>query len=141
ARRGARPRGRRGATTMNRRLLGTLVVTAAAFALAARGAAGPQVPAVKGAEAKGKAPAADDTDPKARIDEAANQQERLRRQFGEFKESLLRLKQRVESSPKPEERAKARGREQALTPASAPGVGTTMTTPVGTPPLAEAVQR
>src|SRR5262249_39044264 len=67
----------------------------------------------------------------ARIDEAANQQERLRRQFGDFKESLLRLKQRFESSPKPEEREKAKVLERALALASAQGVDTKFTTLVG----------
>jgi hypothetical protein len=115
---------------MNCRLLASLAVTAAAFGLSAW-AADPPRPAVKGPEAKNKAPAADDTDPRARIDEAANQQERLRRQFGEFKESLLRLKQRFESSPKPEEREKAKVLEQALALASAQGVDTKFTTLVG----------
>src|SRR4051812_44179669 len=111
---------------MTRRLLASLFVTAVAFAVAARAADPPS--AVKPADAKGKAKTADDTDPKARIDDAANQQERLRRQFGEFKESLLRLKQRFESSTKPEEREKAKILDQALAKASAQGVDTKFTT-------------
>jgi hypothetical protein len=105
---------------MTRRLLTSLLVVA--VALAAR-AADPR-PVVPPVENKNKVKDADDVDPKARIEEAANQQERLRRQFEEFKQSLLRLKQRLESSPKPEDREKAKVLDEALAKASEQGTDT-----------------
>src|SRR5262249_21009729 len=53
---------------------------------------------------------------------------RLRRQFEEFKQSLLRLKQRLESSPKQEDREKARVLNEALAKASEQGTDTKFTT-------------
>jgi hypothetical protein len=109
---------------MTRRLLTALL--AAAVALAAR-AADPR-PVVPPVENKNKVKEVDDVDPKARIEEAANQQERLRRQFEEFKQSLLRLKQRLESSPKPEDREKAKVLDEALAKASEQGTDTKFST-------------
>src|SRR6516225_3625036 len=104
---------------MTRRLLLALCVTAATFPSATRAAdprpVGPRI------EKKDTVKDVDDVDPKARVEEAANQQERLRRQFEEFKQSLLRLKQRLESSPKPENREKARILDEALDKASKQG--------------------
>jgi hypothetical protein len=96
------------------------------LALAAR-AADPR-PVVPPVENKNKVKEVDDVDPKARIEEAANQQERLRRQFEEFKQSLLRLKQRLESSPKPEDREKAKVLDEALAKASEQGTDTKFST-------------
>jgi hypothetical protein len=104
---------------MTRRLLIALCVTAATFPSATR-AADPR-PAVPRVEKKDTVQDVDDVDPKARVEEAANQQERLRRQFEEFKQSLLRLKQRLESSPKQEDRDKARILDEALDKASKQG--------------------
>lgn len=109
---------------MTRRLMTSLLV--AAIALAAR-AADPR-PVVPPVENKNKVKDTDDVDPKARIEEAANQQERLRRQFEEFKQSLLRLKQRLESSPKPEDREKAKVLDEALAKASEQGTDTKFST-------------
>ena len=102
---------------MTQRLLASLAVTAVAFVLTAR-ADDTQFP-TKVPDLKGKAPAGRDAarpgaDPKVQIEEAANQEERLRRQFVEFKESLLRLKQRYEKSSKQEERDKAKVLDEAL---------------------------
>jgi hypothetical protein len=108
---------------MTRRLLTGFCLTAAAVVMTAYGADPPR-PAGRPAEGKGKVKDADDVDPRARIEEAANQQERLRRQFEEFKQSLLRLKQRLESSPKPEDREKARVLDEALARASEQGTDT-----------------
>ncbi len=109
-----------------RRLLAAWCVTTLALALTSR-AADPK-PSPPPAREKDKVKEADDVDPKARISEAASQQERLRRQFEEFKQSLLRLKQRLESSPKPEDREKARVLNDALAKASEQGTDTKFTT-------------
>jgi hypothetical protein len=111
---------------MKRRLVLALCVTAATFALSVR-AADPR-PVVPPVENKNKVKDADDVDPKARIEEARNQQERLRRQFEEFKQSLLRLKQRLESSSKPEDKQKAQVLEEVLARASEQGTDTKFTT-------------
>jgi hypothetical protein len=85
-------------------------------------------PLVPPVENKNKVKDADDIDPKARIEEARNQQERLRRQFDLFKQSLLRLKQRLEASPKPEDKKKAEMLEQALKSASEQGTDSKFST-------------
>ncbi len=46
--------------------------------------------------------------------EAATTQDRLRREFDELKQSLLRLKQRLELSPRPEDKSRAHAIEAAL---------------------------
>ncbi len=109
---------------MTRRLLTALCVTA--LVLAAR-AADPR-PVVPPVENKNKVKAADDVDPKAQVEEAASQQERLRRQFEEFKQSLLRLKQRLETSAKPEDREKAKVLDEALNKASEQGTDSKFST-------------
>ncbi len=47
-------------------------------------------------------------------DQAATTQDRLRREFDDLKQSLLRLKQRLENSPRPEDKARAQAIERAL---------------------------
>jgi hypothetical protein len=103
---------------MTRRLLLALCMAAAIFPVASFADPRPPVPPV---EDRNKVKEVDDVDPKVRIEEAANQQERLRRQFEEFKQSLLRLKQRLETSPKQEDREKARILDEALAKASEKG--------------------
>jgi DNA repair exonuclease SbcCD ATPase subunit len=66
----------------------------------------------------------DKTDPQTKIEDAATEQERLRRQFDEFKLKLLRLAQTLENSTKPEDREKAKVLRQAIQKASAEGVET-----------------
>jgi hypothetical protein len=103
---------------MTRRLLPALFLSAAICGFGVR--ADDPRPAPP-ADSKSKAREAEDVDPKAKIEEAASQQERLRRQFEEFKQSLLRLKQRLESSPKAEDREKAKVLDEALARASEQG--------------------
>jgi RNA binding exosome subunit len=64
------------------------------------------------------------TDPKTKIEDAATEQERLRRQFDDFKQKLLRLAQTMENSTKPEDREKAKILREAIKKASAEGVET-----------------
>jgi hypothetical protein len=121
---------------MTPRLLVALCITAAAFPpLVCSADPRPAVPPV---DNKNKVKEVDDVDPKARVEEAANQQERLRRQFEEFKQSLLRLKQRLENSPKPEDREKAKILDEALTRASEQGTDSKFSTLVAALKGAEA---
>jgi hypothetical protein len=64
----------------------------------------------------------DQGDPKLLIEDAANQQERLKRQFDDFKQSLLRLAQRLENSPKQEDKDKSKNLKEAIKKASEEGV-------------------
>jgi len=67
---------------------------------------------VSGRPDGGKAPA---TKPdEANRDQAAVTQDRLRREFDDLKQSLLRLQMRLENSPRPEDKARARAIESAL---------------------------
>ncbi|MGH9676915.1 MAG: hypothetical protein ACRD36_07415, partial [Candidatus Acidiferrum sp.] len=100
------------------RLLGFISLTLIALCLARAADSRAQAPR---APLNGKATDADGGDPKLRIEEASNQQDRLRRQFEEFKQALLRLKQRLEVSPKPEDREKALVLTQAIAKASEQG--------------------
>jgi hypothetical protein len=111
---------------MTRRLVAALCLTAVVCVLAAR--ADDRRPVTPPADKKDRVKDADDIDPKARIEEAASQQERLRHQFEEFKQSLLRLKQRLESSSKPEDRDKARILDEALARASEQGTDSKFST-------------
>ena len=52
--------------------------------------------------------------PTASRNDAATTQDRLRREFEELKQSLLRLKQRLEISPRPEDKARALAIDAAL---------------------------
>src|SRR5438067_2339434 len=67
-------------------------------------------------------PAASDADLERIKQQAAFDQERLRRQFNAFQQSLLTLKQRLEKSSKPEDREKAAVLQQAIDLASKEGV-------------------
>jgi len=99
---------------MTRRLLAALFVTATAFVLVAR-AEPPdiKIPTVKGPDKSTPKPK-DDADPKARQDDIAPEQDRLKHQFDEFKMSLLRLSQRLENSPRIEDQDKAKVIKEAL---------------------------
>jgi hypothetical protein len=108
---------------MKRRLWVVLGVAAATFVLAVR--AEQRLP-VK-IDSKGKSDikrSADKTDPKIKIQDAATQQERLKRLYDEFKQKLLSLAQRMENSTKPEDREKAKVLRDALKKASEEGVET-----------------
>ncbi|HEV3255723.1 MAG TPA: hypothetical protein VG013_02465, partial [Gemmataceae bacterium] len=63
-------------------------------------------------------------DPASTIEDAAIKQERLSRQFREFEGALLRLAQRMETSPKPEDREKAAVLKKAIEKAMTEGVDT-----------------
>ena len=58
----------------------------------------------------------------ARLDEAVVNQEILGRQFREFEQSLLRLAQRLERSPKPEDRDRAANLKKAIALAGDQGI-------------------
>src|SRR5262245_22275372 len=101
-----------------RRLLATLGVTALAFVLAAQ-AADPEP--VKKADGR----KVEDLSQDQITLEQANailKQDQLKRQFDDFKQSLLRLAHRLESSPRPEDRDKATVLKEAIKKASEQGV-------------------
>src|SRR5260370_11370550 len=107
-----------GGHCMTRRLLAALFVTATAFVLVAR-AEPPdlKIPTVKGPDKSAQKPK-DDADPKARLEDIPNEQDRLKRQFDELKMSLLRLSQRLENSSRIEDQDKAKVIKEALDQAS-----------------------
>jgi len=108
---------------VTRRLLVVLGVLATTFALTAR--AQERLPVKIGPRDKSDVKRSEDkTDPKAKIEDAATEQERLRRQFDDFKQKLLRLAQTLENSTKPEDREKAKILREAIKKASAEGVET-----------------
>src|SRR5579875_1407580 len=108
---------------MTRRLLVVLGVLATTFALTAR--AQERLPVKIGPRDKSDVKRSEDkTNPKAKIEDAATEQERLRRQFDDFKQKLLRLAQTMENSTKPEDREKAKILREAIKKASAEGVET-----------------
>lgn len=83
--------------------------------------------ALAGLPLRGADPPADQTPPPAdkppaRLDEAVVNQEILGRQFREFEQSLLRLAQRLERSPKPEDRDRAANLKKAIALAGDQGV-------------------
>src|SRR5436190_16484056 len=86
-----------------------LLAVAIAFVATARAAAPP-----------GSAPA--EADLQKAKQQAAFEQERLRRQFGDFQRSLLTLAQRYEKSAKPEDREKAIVLRQAIDLATREGI-------------------
>jgi hypothetical protein len=109
--------------SMTRRLLVVLGVLATTFVLTAR--AQDRLPVKIGPRDKSNVKRSEDkTDPKAKIEDAATEQDRLRRQFDDFKQKLLRLAQTMENSTKPEDREKAKVLRQAIQKASAEGVET-----------------
>jgi hypothetical protein len=107
---------------MSRRLLAVLGVLATAFVLAAR--AEDRLPLKIDSKGKSDVKRSDGADPKVKIEDAANQQEALKRQFDDFKQKLLGLAQRMENSAKPEDREKAKVLRQAIKKASEEGVET-----------------
>ncbi len=101
---------------MTRRLLAPLFVLAVMIGLAAQ-AADPQAPAKKPADVTKKKDDGDKLTPaqiEAAQKEAALKEDQLKRQFDEVKQMLLRLAQRLDSSPKPEDRDKAKILREAL---------------------------
>jgi hypothetical protein len=110
---------------MTRRLLAVLGVWATAFVLIAR-AETPFPVKVEGK--KGTSAAGDQADPKIVIEDAANQQERLKRQFDDFKQALLRVAQRLEASTDPKDKEKAKNLKEAIKKASEQGVDTKFST-------------
>jgi len=99
---------------MTRRLLGPLTVAALGFLLTVVHAADKPIPLkTSGKSNKTEAPSGIG-DPRVRIDDAATQQDQLKRQFDEFKQSLLRLAQRLENSSRQEDRDKAAILRQAI---------------------------
>src|SRR4051794_28693185 len=116
--------------SMSRKLPSSLLVAALMFALVnvrAADRASVKAPVKKPAEIT-----APDADPKVLQGEAASKQEALRRQFDDFKQSLLRLAQRLEASSKQEDRDKATILKKAIAQASEQGVDTKFTTLVAT---------
>jgi hypothetical protein len=108
---------------MTRRLLVVLGVLATAFVLAAR--AEERLPVKIDPKSKGDVRRSEDkTDTKLKIEDAATEQEQLKRLFDEFKQKLLSLAQRMENSTKPEDREKAKVLRKAIQKASEEGVGT-----------------
>jgi hypothetical protein len=85
---------------MTRRLLASLCVTAMAFVVVAR-AEPPKVDPKK-------------DDAKTKLENSAEEQDRLKRQFEELKQSLLRLAQRLESRSNPDDKEKAQVIKNAL---------------------------
>jgi len=109
--------------SMSRRLLAVLGVLATAFVLTAR--AQDRLPGKIDSKNKGDIKRSEDgTDPRIKIEDAATQQERLKRQFDNFKQKLLGLALRMENSGKPEDREKAKILRQAIKKASDEGVET-----------------
>jgi hypothetical protein len=112
---------------MARRLLAALFVTATAFVLVARADdKGLPIPPVKAAGSSATGPK-DEIDPKAKIDNAPNEQDRMKRQFEEFKLSLLRLAHRLENSSREEDKQKANVLKDALAKANELGIEHKMT--------------
>jgi hypothetical protein len=108
--------------SMTRRLLGPLVVTALVFTLTVVRAADKPIPVkTSGKSNKTEAPSGLG-DPRVRIEDAATQQDQLKRQFDEFKASLLRLAQRLEASSRQEDKDKAAILRQAIKEAGERGV-------------------
>lgn len=108
---------------MTRRVLIVLGVMATTFLVSAR--AQDRLPVKIGPRDKSSVKRSEDkTDPKTKIEDAATEQERLRRQFDDFKSKLLGLAQRMENSTKPEDRDKAKILREAIRKASAEGVET-----------------
>lgn len=89
---------------MTRRTLVSLILAALALVVVAR--------------ADSPADKKDDLDLKTPKDNAALEQERLLREFRDFKHTLLTLKQRLEKSDRPEDRTKVEILEKALAQAS-----------------------
>src|SRR5947209_19670355 len=98
---------------MMRHLLGGLAISAVAFVLVARADD-------RAKDNKDK----DKIDPKAASETAAQEQDRLQRQFKEFEGALLRLKQRLEASSRAEDKQKAAILEKAIKTAAEEAIDT-----------------
>jgi hypothetical protein len=108
---------------MSRRLLAVLGVLATVFVLTAR--AQDRLPGKISPKNKGDIKrSGDGADPRIKIEDAATQQQRLKRQFDDFKQKLLGLALRMENSGKAEDRDKAKILRQAIKKASEEGVET-----------------
>jgi hypothetical protein len=108
---------------VTRRLLVVLGVLATTFVVTARAQDRPPVK-IAPRDKSGVKRSEEKTDPKLKIEDAATEQERLRRQFDDFKQKLLRLAQTLENSTKPEDREKAKVLRDAIKKASSEGVET-----------------
>jgi hypothetical protein len=97
---------------MTRRLLAVFFGTALAFALAAQAAD----------TKKPDRPDGPKVDPKAVADDAALQQDELRRRFDDFKAALVRVAQRLENTGKAEDREKAKQLRAAIEKSSQQGI-------------------
>ncbi len=111
---------------MTRRLLTVLGVMTAAFVLVAR--AEQPLPVKVDAKKSVTAPRIEEGDPRIRIEDEANKQERLKKQFADFKQSLINLANRLETSSKQEDRDKAANLKLAIKKAADEGVDTKFTT-------------
>ncbi len=98
---------------MTRRLLAVLCGTALAFALTVHAGEPDKDPAKKTDNA---------LDPKLVQDEAALQQDELRRRFDDFKAAMLRVAHRLEASAKKEDQDKAKQLKEAIDKASTQGI-------------------
>src|SRR5262249_45440066 len=103
---------------MTRRLLASLCVTAMAFVVVAR------------AEPPKVEPKKDDA--KSKLDGAADEQERLKRQFEDVRQSLLRLAQRLDSSRSPEDKERAKTIKAALEQAGQMDINSKFSTLIAT---------
>jgi hypothetical protein len=113
--------------SMTRRLLVVIGVLATSFVLTARSQ--DRLPVKISPRDKSNVQRSEDkTDPKTKIEDIATEQERLRRQFDDFKSKLLGLAQRMENSTKPEDRDKAKVLREAIKKASTEGVETRFST-------------
>ncbi len=101
---------------MTRRVLASVFIAAAAFALLAR--AEPTDPPK---DAK-KAPEKEKLDVKLTAEDLAAKQIRMQALYSDFKGALLRLSQRMANSPKPEDRERAKLLKQALEKANEEGI-------------------
>src|SRR5262249_522385 len=97
--------------SMTRRLLGGLMMTGLAFVLIARA----DDPVKDGG---------DKIDPKVASETATTQMDRVRRQFSEFENALLRLKEGLEQSPRQEDQKRAAPLAEAMKKASQEGIDT-----------------
>jgi hypothetical protein len=110
---------------MLRRLLTVLSVLAVGFVLAAR--ADDRLPGKIKAKTSSEGRTTVEGDSKVIQDDAAAKQERLKRNFDDFKQALLQLAQRLDKSPREEDRNKAEILRTAIKKASDEGVDTKFT--------------
>jgi hypothetical protein len=111
---------------MTRRFMTAIGITLAAFIVVAQ-----TVPRLPSQEAASK-PAVDRSapdlgDPKVKVEDVATREDQLKRKYDNFKQALLRLAQRLESSTKQEDRDKAKILKDAIKAASDKGIDTKFT--------------